>query len=197
LTFHSILSNYASSREITTFTMKYLATITALFAAGAFGNAIPAAPRDTSAGYHLNLTLVTEGENQYWLLTDDNLPAGLPAAPTTLAARAPNQGGLQARDAPTCSGSHQANTGDCYNLLAALSNDLNEIPHSPRNIRYTNCYASWSKPASGVRAELYSAAVDIYNTCNSNGKVSGLKRNVNIGGTVLTQCLSDRATGCS
>jgi hypothetical protein len=174
--------------------MKYLTAIAALFAAGAIGTAIPAARSD---GYHLNLTLVTEGKDQYWLLTDDNLPAGLPAAPGTLSSRSPSQGGLQARDSPVCSGNHQANTGDCYNLLSALSNDLNEIPESPRNIRYTNCYVSWSKVARGVRAHLYNAGVDIYNTCNSNNRVSGLKRNVNIQGTTLTECLSDRPNGCS
>ena len=173
--------------------MKYLTAIVTLFTAGAIGTAIPAARSD---GYHLNLTLATEGENQYWLLTDDNLPAGLPTAPGTLASRSTNQG-LQARDSPVCSGSHQANTGDCYNLLSALSNDLNEIPESPRNIRYNDCYISWSKVAHGVRAKLYSAGVDIYNTCNSNNRVSGLKRNVNIQGTTLTECLSDRASGCN
>ncbi|KAK3294181.1 uncharacterized protein B0H64DRAFT_475687 [Chaetomium fimeti] len=176
--------------------MKYLTAITTLFAAGAIGTAIPAARSGGSAGYHLNLTLVTEGKDQYWLLTDDNLPAGLPATPGTLTSRSSHPG-LQARDTPECSGNHQAPTGDCYNLLAALSNDLNEIPESPRNIRYTNCYASWSRAASGVRAELYNAGADIYNTCNSNGRVSGLKRNVNIQGTTLTQCLSDRPNGCS
>ncbi|KAH6855937.1 hypothetical protein B0I37DRAFT_338499 [Chaetomium sp. MPI-CAGE-AT-0009] len=176
--------------------MKYLTAITTLFAAGAIGTAIPTARSDGSTGYRLNLTLVNEGKDQYWLLTDDNLPAGLPAAPAALTSRSSAQG-LQARDSPVCSGNHQAPTGDCYNLLAALSNDLNEIPESPRNIRYTNCYVSWSKVAHGVRAELYNAGVDIYNTCNSNGRVSGLKRNVNIQGTTLTQCLSDRPNGCS
>ncbi|KAL2128171.1 hypothetical protein VTI74DRAFT_9562 [Chaetomium olivicolor] len=184
--------------------MKTLTAITALLATSALSAALPS----PSSGYHLNLTLVTDGEAPYWLLTDDNMPPGLPVTspPATITKRDPSPGldqpttqenhPVEARDVPVCSGSHQASAGDCYNLIAALSNDLNELPSSPRNIRYNNCFASWSAVAYGVRAYLYNAALDTYNTCNSNGRVSGLKRNVLLGGTHVTQCLSDRATGC-
>jgi hypothetical protein len=56
---------------------------------------------------------------------------------------------------------------------------------------------SWSKDVSGLRAQLYSGALDIFNTCNSDGWVSGSKRNVEIGGKKLTQCLSNRPDNCS
>jgi hypothetical protein len=66
-----------------------------------------------------------------------------------------------------------------------------------RSICYINCYVSWSKDVSGLRAQLYSGALDIFNTCNSDGWVSGSKRNVEIGGKKLTQCLSNRPDNCS
>jgi hypothetical protein len=47
-----------------------------------------------------------------------------------------------------------------------------------------------------VRAELYGGALDILNTCDSNGWVSGLKKNVKIDGKQLTQCLSNRLGNC-
>jgi hypothetical protein len=48
--------------------MKYFAAVATLFAIGALGVALPPAVRstETSAGYYLNLTLVTEGDTQYW-----------------------------------------------------------------------------------------------------------------------------------
>jgi hypothetical protein len=48
--------------------MKYFPAVAALFAVGAFAVALPPAVRSTesSAGYYLNLTLVTEGDTQYW-----------------------------------------------------------------------------------------------------------------------------------
>ncbi|KAJ4287860.1 hypothetical protein N0V88_007571 [Collariella sp. IMI 366227] len=172
--------------------MKYFAIFSAFLASTALTTAVP----DPSTGYHLNLTLVTDNDTSYWLLTDANMPPGLPvpSPPATITKRAPiagldqaqTSGQLAARDSPVCSGDHQANTGDCYNLISALSNDLNELPGEPRNIRYNNCFASWSSPAYGVRAYLYNAAVDTYNSCNSNGKVSGLKRNVQLGNFWVT-----------
>lgn len=148
-----------------------------------------------SQEYHLNLTLAGEGDQQYWLLTEDNLPPGNQARASEIISKQH----LVQRDNPTCSGDHQASTGDCSNLLAAISNDLSDLPSSPQDIRYNNCYVSWSKRADQegtVVAHLYNAARNIYNTCNSNNKVSGLVKNVDLNGVKLTECLSNRATRC-
>lgn len=155
-----------------------------------------AMPVEPPACYHLNLLLAEEGDQQYWLLTEDNLPPGNQERASEIISKQQ----LARRDNPVCSGSHQASTGDCSSLLAAISNDLSDLPASPQDIRYNNCYVSWSKPVDtdgAVVAHLHNAALAIYNTCNSNNKVSGLKKNVNLNGVTLTECLSNRGTRCS
>ncbi len=158
------------------------------------------AAASSGSNYSLNLTLVSgQGEEpSYWLLTPEDLPPGFPLIPSASLLFSPQSTNIQTRADPECSPSHRASTPDCFNLLAAFSNDLTDLPASC-HIWYNNCYVSWSAvvPDGAVRAHLYNAGVETYNRCNENGWVSGLKRGVDINGKRITECLSDRATGCS
>jgi hypothetical protein len=102
----------------------------------------------------------------------------------------------------TCSGSHTADINSCFSLITNLENNpgttLNE---SPRSICLTQngnqCCVSWANPVGGLtQGQLVSAATKIFDTC-INDRISGLARNVNLNGVCTTECLSDRATGCS
>ncbi|KAH6630622.1 hypothetical protein B0J18DRAFT_364340 [Chaetomium sp. MPI-SDFR-AT-0129] len=103
-----------------------------------------------------------------------------------------------------CSGSHKASNGVCQALLSALkANGGNTVSRSPRAVcqgqNNNQCCASWSVEVDGnlLYGDLYDAANKVIGQCNSGGSVSGLARNVNLAGTCATQCLSNRANGCS
>ncbi|KAF2130575.1 hypothetical protein P153DRAFT_221241 [Dothidotthia symphoricarpi CBS 119687] len=149
--------------------------------------------RQDHDAYPLNLTLAGPPDAQYWLLSEENMPPGISRTTFDEEDASPRL----IRRATECSGDHRANTGDCVALINALNGDSNLIQNSPRNIRYNNCYVSWSSVVSGVRWEFTPHARDVYNVCNSNGAVSGLKRDASIGGRSTTVCLSNRASGCS
>lgn len=166
-----------------------LLAILSLLAVGSVATANAGQNQDL---YSLNLTLAGPPDEQYWLLTEENMPPGI--SRTTFIEETPSAR-LTRRDIK-CSNDHRANTGDCFALINALTRDGNSIQNSPRDIRYNNCYVSWSAVISGARFELTPHAREVYNSCNSNGKISGLKRDVNIGGRSVTVCMSDRPKGC-
>lgn len=103
-----------------------------------------------------------------------------------------------------CYSSHKASNGVCQSLLSALSaNSGNTVSRSPRAVCQgqgdNSCCTSWSVEVGGnLRyGDLYDAANKIIGQCNSGGSISGLARDVNLAGTCTTQCLSNRASGCS
>jgi hypothetical protein len=103
----------------------------------------------------------------------------------------------------TCSGSHVPVAGACQALIQSLINfGGNILGDSPRSVCLTSdgaqCCVSWSAVVDGlVEDSLVSAAQKVQDTCVVPRGNSGLARNVNLQGVCLTQCLSDRATGCS
>jgi hypothetical protein len=103
----------------------------------------------------------------------------------------------------TCSGSHVPNTDSCNQLIdSLLSNGGVVLGDSPRSVCLTQngaqCCTSWSAVVHGLQEfSLASAATKILNNCVGPNRQSGLARNVNLQGVCLTQCLSDRATGCT
>ena len=101
-----------------------------------------------------------------------------------------------------CFGSHVPNRQSCQNLINSLNaNSGSSVGNSPRSICQTTnanqCCVSWANNAPGlVEGDLVNAAVKTYNQCVTSG-LSGLTRNTNLHGVCTTQCLSNRATGCS
>ncbi|KAK3392214.1 hypothetical protein B0T20DRAFT_360471 [Sordaria brevicollis] len=100
----------------------------------------------------------------------------------------------------TCSGSHRAYSPVCSNLINSLSGQ--SIPQSPRSVCLSQggnqCCISWANVVQDAQFYyLQSAAWKALNGCVSNSYVSGLTRDTLIGNTCTTQCLSDRASGCS
>ncbi|KAI9778781.1 MAG: hypothetical protein M1839_007871 [Geoglossum umbratile] len=128
------------------------------------------------------------GTLTYWV-EDDTKPA--PAA-RDLTPRACGTNDV------SCSGSHQADFWDCYDLTIALGNDGSTIlPVSPRSICYGTCCTSWSHAQAGIRkAYLVFANNRIISECGGGNTLSGLARNVNLNNNCMTQCLSNRPTGC-
>lgn len=173
--------------------MKSIFTISTLLAASALGLATPRSP--AVEGYSLNLTLVDSPEGQYWLLTDENLPAATPSS-----AAIATSAKLAGRQAPTpqCYPSNLANRWHCSDLLGFLQYDGTSLPGSPRDIRYETCYVSWSKAVSGARRyHLFAAGYETLGWCQGD-RISGLRRQVTLGSTTgVTQCLSNRPNGCS
>jgi hypothetical protein len=103
----------------------------------------------------------------------------------------------------SCSGSHVPDTNSCNQLIdSLLSNGGTVLGDSPRSICLTQngaqCCTSWSAVVHGLQEfSLANAATQILNNCVGPNHQSGLARNVDLQGVCLTQCLSDRATGCS
>ncbi|EJD50801.1 hypothetical protein AURDEDRAFT_111961 [Auricularia subglabra TFB-10046 SS5] len=101
-----------------------------------------------------------------------------------------------------CFGSNVPNRQACQNLINSLSaNSGTGVGNSPRSICQTTngnqCCVSWADVASGLtQGMLVSAANAVQNGCVVNGQ-SGVSRNTDLNGVCTTQCLSDRASGCS
>ncbi|KAJ7609882.1 hypothetical protein FB45DRAFT_340093 [Roridomyces roridus] len=102
----------------------------------------------------------------------------------------------------TCSGDHTADTNSCQQLINSLSSNSGQgVGTSPRSICQSvngnQCCVSWADPVSGLtQGDLVSAAQEVLDDCGGNS-VSGLSRNTNLNGICTTQCLSNRADGCS
>ncbi|KAJ7456484.1 hypothetical protein FB451DRAFT_1276107 [Mycena latifolia] len=102
----------------------------------------------------------------------------------------------------TCSGSHKAEGGICQQLVNSLnSNSGTVIGDSPRSICLgqggNECCVSWSAAVGAMpQGDLFTAANKIFQDCFGS-TISGLARNVNLNGGCVTECLSNRPTGCS
>jgi hypothetical protein len=93
--------------------------------------------------------------------------------------------------------------GSCQALIQSLNNFGGTVlGDSPRSVCLTSngaqCCVSWSAVVHGLtQNSLVSAAQKIQDNCVVARANSGLARNVNLQGVCLTECLSDRATGCN
>ncbi|KAJ7114957.1 hypothetical protein C8R44DRAFT_536142, partial [Mycena epipterygia] len=103
----------------------------------------------------------------------------------------------------TYSSSHTGNSGICRQLINGLeSNSGNVIGNSPRSICLgqgggNECCVSWSAAVGPIpQGDLFSAANKVFESCGGTA-VSGLARNVNLNGNCVTECVSNRADGCS
>ena len=104
-------------------------------------------------------------------------------------------------DFSSCSGSHTATRSVCNTLISQVCNSGNSLSSSPRSICLTQsgaqCCISWSADVGAIaESSLCGAAENTANECTGNA-VSGLQRNTPLNGGCVTQCLSNRATGCS
>ncbi|KAF8183564.1 hypothetical protein K438DRAFT_1907972 [Mycena galopus ATCC 62051] len=105
-------------------------------------------------------------------------------------------------NAITCSGSHTADVNSCNQLISSLNNNSGQgLGTSPRSICATQngnqCCVSWADAVSGLtQGDLVNAAQQILDDCGGSS-VSGLSRDTDLNGVCTTECLSNRATGCS
>ncbi|KAJ7754727.1 hypothetical protein B0H14DRAFT_3166462 [Mycena olivaceomarginata] len=113
-------------------------------------------------------------------------------------------------NAVTCSGSHTADVNSCRQLISSLSSNGGQgvgketdtgQKRPPRSICTTQngnqCCVSWADAVSGLtQGNLVNAAQAVLNDC-AGSTVSGLSRDTNLNGVCTTECLSNRATGCS
>ncbi|KAJ7124593.1 hypothetical protein C8R43DRAFT_958645 [Mycena crocata] len=120
-----------------------------------------------------------------------------PGAPRTLVARA-----CSGTNDVSCSGSHQANSGVCNQLINNINaNSGTIIGDSPRAVCLgqggNECCVSWSAAVGNMpQGDLFNAANKIFNNCFGSS-ISGVARNVALNGGCVTECLSNRADGCS
>ncbi|KAJ7448912.1 hypothetical protein FB451DRAFT_1053500 [Mycena latifolia] len=104
-----------------------------------------------------------------------------------------------------CSTSHAASPAICAQLISAVTTNSNDIlGDSPRAVclgqSSNQCCISWSQDIGPMlEGALLPAAQKVYNTCFANSPLleSGLARQVILNGGCVTQCLSNRPTGCT
>ncbi len=105
-----------------------------------------------------------------------------------------------------CSGSHAYSGGLCQQLLASLNNGANApVAGSPRSVCLGQssdsgqCCISWSKATIyGLRQkDLLPSSQRVLNEWRYSSSSSGQEWNVLLGGTCLSQCLSNGPTGAS
>jgi hypothetical protein len=111
------------------------------------------------------------------------------APPTSLNAR----GELWTKTA--CDKAHQAVTSACRTLISSIQFNATWKSGGPRSICKSGCCISWSANATFQIQNLTNAANYCVSTC-ANSKVSCEVWGVNLQGTVVDQCLSNRADGC-
>lgn len=94
-----------------------------------------------------------------------------------------------------CDDKHQAYRPTCNDLIDILRDNPTIKGGSPRDICFTGCCISWSKFAAFQYENLVPAADLCLSYCTGNFiscKIFG----VELQGTILNQCLSNRPTGC-
>lgn len=102
-----------------------------------------------------------------------------------------------------CDGSNVPSSASCLALINYLrSNSGSRFGSQIRSFCYTSgnagqCYASWNRnvPSGALYGNLQPAATAVRNQYVNQGR-SGYALNVNLRGVCLTQCLSNRPTGC-
>ncbi|KAK0723594.1 hypothetical protein B0T26DRAFT_622866, partial [Lasiosphaeria miniovina] len=103
-------------------------------------------------------------------------------------------------NAVSCDGGHAPALNTCTELVNRVRTSTLTLNSSPRSVCLSrsgkNCCISWSKDIGSVReADLFNAGKNVLDRCVGENN-SGLARDVSINGNCLTECLSDRATGC-
>jgi len=94
-----------------------------------------------------------------------------------------------------CDGAHQAFTSACRGLISSISLNASWKSGGPRSICKDGCCISWSANATFQLQNLTNAANYCIQACASS-KVSCEVYGVKLQGTVVDQCLSNRADGC-
>lgn len=95
-----------------------------------------------------------------------------------------------------CSTAHRAVTRACRSLLGNINDNATWKSGGPRNICQYGCCISWSANATFQLQNLSSAGNYCVNACASS-TVSCEIYGVTLQGTVVDQCLSNRANGCT
>ncbi|KAJ7736474.1 hypothetical protein B0H16DRAFT_1326569 [Mycena metata] len=85
------------------------------------------------------------------------------------------------------------------NLAANPRNNVGDLPRAVCLGQSRNeCCVSWSAGVGNIpQGDLSSAASQVLGGCTEGLVVSGLARNVQLGGKCVTECLSNRVDGCS
>lgn len=94
-----------------------------------------------------------------------------------------------------CDGSHKATVQTCRSLIENIRFNATVKTNGPRNVCQRGCCISWSANATFQLQDLYPAANYCVNACGSVS-VSCEVFGVELQGTILDQCLSNRASGC-
>lgn len=94
-----------------------------------------------------------------------------------------------------CSSAHKAFKNSCLHLIANLRGNMKVKTGRPRSICYQGCCVSWSANATFEYRNLTNAANFCVNACGA-ATVSCEVYGVSLQGTIVDQCLSNRATGC-
>lgn len=94
-----------------------------------------------------------------------------------------------------CSNAHRATKKACRALLSKLAGNVTVKSGGPRSICYQGCCVSWSANATFEYRNLTNAANFCVNACGA-ATVSCEVYGVSLQGTIVDQCLSNRAKGC-
>jgi len=94
-----------------------------------------------------------------------------------------------------CDNAHKAATSACRSLINSISVNATWKSGGPRSICQFGCCVSWSSNATFQIRNLTEAANYCVSICG-NGGVSCEVWGVNLQGTVVDQCISNRADGC-
>jgi hypothetical protein len=94
-----------------------------------------------------------------------------------------------------CSSAHTASKNACRHLLQNVKGNATWKSGSPRSICKYGCCISWSANATFQIENLTNAANYCVNACGSS-TVSCEVYGVKLQGTLVDQCLSNRATNC-
>lgn len=95
-----------------------------------------------------------------------------------------------------CSNAHKAATSACRNLAESIHFNGSVQTGGPRSICIGGCCVSWSANATFQVENLYFAADNCIRVCGS-ATVSCQARGVSLQGTIVDECISNRADGCT
>ncbi|KAG6006386.1 hypothetical protein E4U21_007117 [Claviceps maximensis] len=95
----------------------------------------------------------------------------------------------------SCSFSHRANKRECQALLGNVQLDVSIRTGEPRSICNAGCCISWSVNATFKTSDLFNPASYCYNACGF-GSVSCKIFGLDLEGTIVNECLSNRPDGC-
>ncbi|KAF4239480.1 hypothetical protein CNMCM8980_001668 [Aspergillus fumigatiaffinis] len=123
-------------------------------------------------------------------------PSTVPATEPSASAVAKREANID-RNRIVCSAIHVAVASACIALLGRIRIDASWKSGGPRNICYSGCCISWSANATFQIENLYNASQSCYSACvNASGGVSCEAYSVDLHGTLVNQCLSNRPNGC-